>query len=297
MCLHFQNALKLRKLERYDEAGEELKLTNDPEGRVHLGYAYLYGGFGIDRDVNKGIEILLQTKHPWARAVYESYAFVYNLPFQSELDLESKDPFVLSVHIFMHHGDTGDASFNTALKACEQGIPFVIYFLRFAMVISTQFFHEYLYKFADNGDALSQRILGSQNHNYVTSFYWLNRSASQKCFFAYYDLALCMEDMHHPDILKMTRMFILSGIPEPIELEMTDEMRYQSMYLYGQYGGFFCNEYLKKEAIDIYRKTTEKARLATLCWMWIARGVFYKDLAKMIGKMVYESRYKPAEWI
>jgi hypothetical protein len=53
-----------------------------------------------------------------------------------------------------------------------------------------------------------------------------------------------------------------------------------------------------ERAIAYYQHCYGKAQSATLCWMFIAtkRIGFYKDIARIIGKIVFASRETPTLW-
>jgi TPR repeat protein len=199
MCLHFQNALKLRKLERYDEAGEELKLTNDPEGRVHLGYAYLYGGFGIAQDEKKGVEILENSDHSWANVLLK----IYN-PDIYALDSNENDAFTMCVYHYFYSPNV-EITLENMISALDEGNPFIISLMIRAIHQKLHKFTDKLEKYIKAGDAHTQFMVGF----YEKSEYWLRKAVAQKLQFAYHHLAVCLKN-NPTHVLEATRLFILA---------------------------------------------------------------------------------------
>jgi len=51
-----------------------------------------------------------------------------------------------------------------------------------------------------------------------------------------------------------------------------------------------------KESV-VYDQTNQLVRKAVICWMLISKPLVSKDVAKLIGRMVYNSRYTPSVWL
>lgn len=81
-----------------------------------------------------------------------------------------------------------------------------------------------------------------------------------------------------------------------IERSVLDKERLPEdiQFLLGQY---MYNKKFKigHHFVAIYKKSTERARLAALYFVWIK--CLHKDINRYIGKMIYASRYDPGLWI
>jgi len=47
----------------------------------------------------------------------------------------------------------------------------------------------------------------------------------------------------------------------------------------------------------VYDQTNQLVRAAVIYWMLISKPLVSKDIAKLIGRMVYNSRYTPTVWL
>lgn len=51
------------------------------------------------------------------------------------------------------------------------------------------------------------------------------------------------------------------------------------------------------EGSFVYEQTNQLVRAAVIYWMLISKQLVSKDIAKLIGRMVYNSRYTPSVWL
>ena len=273
---HFKNALKLRKLGNFKEAGEELKQCDDPEGLLYLGFSYMFGGFGIETNTQKAYEILKFHPYPWA-AIFLASSNMCNNFTPEEMHLM----FSIRNHEF-------------CLELHKQGNTFGTFFIN-----SSFSFHpseEYIQLILDsakNNDAAMQYVYGL----FQGSTKWLELATGQKFKRAYCPLARCIEQN---DLIRATKLCISANFPCDDRVNATIETRLQSLFLYGEY--FTSNRddgSIRMDlALTVYNLSSVKARDTTLRWMLISKPLrVSKDIAKLIGRMVYNSRYTPHVWI
>jgi len=274
---HFKKALELRKLGNFKEAGEELKQCDDPEGLLYLGFTYLYGGFGIETNTQKGYEILRSHPDPWA-AIFLARNGMCNSFTPEELNLKSSlrnHEFCINLH---KQGNT----FGTLFTSMD-----------FSFHVSEEY-KQLILDSAKSNDAAMQYVYGFFFENPTK---WLELATNQKFKRAYCPLAHRIETT---DLIKATKLRISANFPCENRANATIETRLQSLFLYGEY--FISNRddgaLWMDLALTVYNLSSVKARDTVIRWMLLSKLLLVsKDIAKLIGRMVYNSRYTPHVWI
>lgn len=75
-------------------------------------------------------------------------------------------------------------------------------------------------------------------------------------------------------------------------------VRLQELYIYGRYFDLYTtiSHPTVKIAISYYKTSWERANKCVVAWLHFGRLFLIKDLVRLIGKMVWESRVRPDEW-
>jgi hypothetical protein len=138
------------------------------------------------------------------------------------------------------------------------------------------------------------------------AFYWLRLAADQ-----FLSEAICEIGGYYKNgcgcernQVLAAKCFVSSGFLYRIIDHLQSQIDSTVLFVYGQ---AFCNNAMsyqnlagpmKYKAINIYKRATNAARAAALCFTWAFKGNRYlnKDVIKMIAQMVYQSRETPDIW-
>ncbi len=168
-----------------------------------------------------------------------------------------------------------------------------------------------LEKSAIYGDAEAQYSFALELHDlgdHNSAFSWYLKGAKQKHWYCYKRVAeYCLR---RNNIVQSAVFFMLYGEPllirHRLEHRVTVDsiIRLQELFIYGkglrrypslvqQIGSDVC-----AQSIRIYDQSTDAARKAALCFMWLSKGIkgLYPDVRRMIAQMVFESRTDPSVW-
>jgi len=200
-------------------------------------------------------------------------------------------------------------------RAAKQNNVFAQYSLHF-WAKDKQKQMKYLEKSATYGDAEAQysfalELHDSGDHNSACS--WFLKGAKQKHWYCYKRVAeYCLYGFSHvkKNIVLSAVFFMLFGEPLLIRYRLESQItkdsiiRLQELFIYGkglrrypslvqQIGSDIC-----AQSIRIYDQSTDAARKAALCFMWLSKGIkgLYPDVRRMIAQMVFESRTDPSVW-
>jgi TPR repeat protein len=173
-----------------------------------------------------------------------------------------------------------------------------------------------LEKSAEYGDAEAQYSFGIELGDigdHKTACSWFLKGAKQKHWYCYRRVAeYCLRGYCHfkNNIVYSAVFFMLFGEPLLIRYRLESQItkdsiiRLQELFIYGKglrrypslvqrIGPDVC-----AQSIRIYDQSTDAARKAALCFMWLSKGIkgLYPDVRRMIAKMVYDSRADPSNW-
>jgi hypothetical protein len=264
---NLREALLLRKAERYDEAWEKLEAAcaeNDGEAFYFKAHALFSGGWGKGSglDFREWLDKALEAGCWWPDFTCKRNHFMHSMLLEDE------------GNIFVH-------------EFCENDT-------------QCRIKHE-LYA-ASNG-------CGTAQYRAATCFNtWYLKSANQNNSNSVRHMATCKEC---GDVLTRARFKIKSGYADcmlnriseiPVDDCPDEGTRLQELYMYGKefLSGNLCGVLPTQTgfANQVYYRSWLSARKTVLFWLlWTKKEkMLCPDIRRLIGKLVWETRTRPAEW-
>jgi hypothetical protein len=272
---HLFNALVHRKDGNFPAALTELKLAceqNDPDAKFLLFYIYYYGGLGLRPDTIKYKEYFKSiTESPAPPYLTQAFYMEYN-QFKDFVTIAVQSKSVLAPFLFVIKRDyyfIFDEQFKEYVQLCCQWNDPYILFLT----------HEL--------DNLLLSIKQCVYHAY------------QPAINIYYERL---------EYLKAAKIIVQktnpSGVYRNIKYALATKYRIdreKQCFVFGRWLSKrqeterLCHIFVN--SIRIYQETMERVEKTMNCWIWACGKMgIYRDLRKMIGNLVWESREDPQAW-
>lgn len=265
---NLREALLLRKAEKYTEAWAKLEQAcaeGDGEAFYFKAHALWSGGWG--QKACDGYHVLLEKAAEFG-CWWPSFNKMRNVEDHNVLLIDKGNAFV-----------------------CE----FCLY--------SSDCFYEHTFYAATSGDARAQQMIARCGDGLYA------KSAEQKQMSAIGHMATCFEC---GDVLTRAHYKILNGLTQQMEARIffdtpvddcsDEDLRLQELYMYGKEfaSGNLCGLLPEEtqDACQVYYLSWYAAQKTVLFWLlWTKKErLLCPDISRLIGKMVWETRTRPAEW-
>jgi hypothetical protein len=272
---HLLNALNHRRLNNFPLALQELTIAyNEPsniEAKDFMWYVHFYGGFGIVQ-ATFTISDLFHNRTP--NFLMDIYTMQY-AEFREFLIKCVETRYLFTPFLFMMHRDyylVHDDVFKPYVELCCQWNDSYILYL-------TMNFNNLLLSINQNVHYAFQPVIDTYQalEKYVKAAKIIVRRTNPNAIYRNMKYALSSSKIFSTDREKQCFVFgrWLSKRNESERLKP-----------------IFTN------SIRIYQETIEKVERTLKCWIWACKkmGWFYRDLMKMIGNLLWESREDPQAW-